>query len=59
VLDAELVESACPDLEFGSVGATEADVVEAGAELAELLVRHRRPMLVHTEGVPFPFMYTV
>src|SRR5207342_2258025 len=49
VRDAELVEPACPGLELGSVGATEADVVEAGPELAELLVRHRRPVLVHTE----------
>src|SRR5205807_6961073 len=49
VLDAEIVESAGPGLELSSVGATEADVVEANSELAETLVGRRRPVLVHTE----------
>ena len=49
VSDAQLVKSTCPLLELCSVGASEGDVVEADAELAELLLRRRCGVLVQTE----------
>jgi hypothetical protein len=47
--DAKLIESAYPRFEFLPIGTAERNMVEAGPELAELLVGYRRHVLVQPE----------
>src|SRR3954469_12338542 len=49
MLDAELIEALRPLLELGAIRASEGDVIEADAVLAERFVRRRRRVLMQTD----------